>query len=141
MGTPTQLDSLTDREVEVLSLVAEGWSNAEIAQRLHATSVTVKIHLSRLLMKFDARARAQVIFSEDRFRRANRSLVGALGATPTRLDFAARLLDATVSERPSWPVGNMPAAWKALPLRATPFGSLSFHQVPWGSRLPANPPT
>jgi DNA-binding NarL/FixJ family response regulator len=58
---PTALDSLTDRELEVLSLVAKGWSNAEIAERLYITPATAKTHLSRLLLKLDARDRAQLI--------------------------------------------------------------------------------
>jgi DNA-binding NarL/FixJ family response regulator len=58
---PAQLDGLTEREVEVLALVAKGWSNAEIAGRLHVTPSTAKTHLSRLLMKLDARDRAQLI--------------------------------------------------------------------------------
>jgi DNA-binding NarL/FixJ family response regulator len=58
---PAGLASLTDREVEVLSLVAKGWSNAEIAERLYVTPATAKTHLSRLLLKLDARDRAQLI--------------------------------------------------------------------------------
>jgi len=58
---PARLEILTDREIEVLSLVAKGWSNAEIADRLFVTSATAKTHLSRLLMKLDARDRAQLI--------------------------------------------------------------------------------
>jgi DNA-binding NarL/FixJ family response regulator len=58
---PAQLESLTDREVEVLSLVAKGWSNAEIAERLYVTPATAKTHLSRLLLKLDVRDRAQLI--------------------------------------------------------------------------------
>lgn len=58
---PAQLESLTDREVEVLSLVAKGWSNAEIAERLYVTPATAKTHLSRLLLKLEARDRAQLI--------------------------------------------------------------------------------
>jgi len=58
---PAGLDSLTDREVEVLTLVAKGWSNAEIAERLYVTPATAKTHLSRLLLKLDARDRAQLI--------------------------------------------------------------------------------
>jgi len=58
---PPQLEGLTDREVEVLTLVARGWSNAEVAERLFITSATTKSHVSRLLMKLGARDRAQLI--------------------------------------------------------------------------------
>ena len=55
------LNALTEREVEVLRNVAKGWSNAEIADHLYVSPATVKTHLSRLLMKLDARDRAQLI--------------------------------------------------------------------------------
>jgi DNA-binding NarL/FixJ family response regulator len=58
---PTTLNGLTDRELEVLALVAKGWSNAEIAANIYVTPATVKTHLSRLLQKLDARDRAQLI--------------------------------------------------------------------------------
>jgi DNA-binding NarL/FixJ family response regulator len=58
---PPSLHSLTDREVEVLELVARGLSNAEIAQRLYVSPATAKTHVARLLMKLDARDRAQLI--------------------------------------------------------------------------------
>jgi DNA-binding NarL/FixJ family response regulator len=55
------LDSLTDREIEVLRAVAEGRSNAEIADLLHMGYGTVKTHVSHLLTKLDARDRAQLV--------------------------------------------------------------------------------
>jgi DNA-binding NarL/FixJ family response regulator len=58
---PPALDSLTEREVEVLTLVAKGLSNAEIAERLYVSPATAKTHLARLLMKLQARDRAQLI--------------------------------------------------------------------------------
>ncbi|HYN92919.1 MAG TPA: response regulator transcription factor [Pilimelia sp.] len=58
---PPSLDALTEREVEVLTLVAKGLSNAEIAERLYVSPATAKTHVARLLMKLDARDRAQLI--------------------------------------------------------------------------------
>jgi DNA-binding NarL/FixJ family response regulator len=56
-----QLDSLTDRELEVLKAVANGKSNAEIAEELHMSVATVKTHVSRVLTKLDARDRTQLV--------------------------------------------------------------------------------
>lgn len=68
-ATPDQrsrLDSLTDREREVLTAMASGWSNAEIADHFHLAESTVKSHVSRILAKIDARDRVQaVIFAYD----------------------------------------------------------------------------
>jgi len=61
--TPATLQALTEREVEVLVLVARGLSNAEIGQRLHVSPATAKTHVARLLMKLDARDRAQLIIT------------------------------------------------------------------------------
>jgi DNA-binding NarL/FixJ family response regulator len=59
--TPGTLDALTEREREVLHEVARGYSNSEIAERLHVSSATAKTHVSRLLMKLAARDRAQLV--------------------------------------------------------------------------------
>jgi DNA-binding NarL/FixJ family response regulator len=55
------LSRLTVREREVLSLVAEGLSNEEIAGRLYLSPLTSKTHVSRIMTKLDARDRAQLV--------------------------------------------------------------------------------
>ncbi|GAA0990921.1 response regulator transcription factor [Acrocarpospora macrocephala] len=55
------LDRLTDREREVLSLVATGMSNEEIARHLTISHATVKTHVSRTMAKLGARDRAQLV--------------------------------------------------------------------------------
>ncbi|MDQ6617763.1 MAG: response regulator transcription factor [Actinomycetota bacterium] len=55
------LDLLTEREMEVLSEVARGRSNAEIAESLHMSLATAKTHVSRILTKLNARDRAQLV--------------------------------------------------------------------------------
>jgi DNA-binding NarL/FixJ family response regulator len=61
LGSRSALTGLTDREREVLSLVARGRSNSEIAQELLMSPATAKTHVSRLLTKLDARDRAQLV--------------------------------------------------------------------------------
>ena len=52
---------LTPREVEVLTLIARGRSNSEIAGELVISEATVKTHVARVLMKLDARSRTQAV--------------------------------------------------------------------------------
>jgi DNA-binding NarL/FixJ family response regulator len=56
-----QLDALTEREREVMSLVATGLSNDEIADRLVVSPATVKTHVSRTMGKLGAHDRAQLV--------------------------------------------------------------------------------
>jgi DNA-binding NarL/FixJ family response regulator len=55
------LDVLTDREREIVGLVALGLSNEEIADRLVLSPLTAKTHVNRAMMKLDARDRAQLV--------------------------------------------------------------------------------
>lgn len=55
------LEPLTDRELEVLTLVAAGLNNFEIADRLFMSAATSKTHVSRIMAKLDARDRAQLV--------------------------------------------------------------------------------
>ncbi|WP_045876513.1 response regulator transcription factor [Pseudofrankia sp. DC12] len=58
---PTPEPELTEREHDVLLLVAHGLSNSDIAARLHIGVATVKTYVSRLLMKLDATARVHLV--------------------------------------------------------------------------------
>ncbi|MBS2552078.1 response regulator transcription factor [Catenulispora sp. NL8] len=61
-----RLTLLTDREREVLTAIANGWTNNEIADRLILAESTVKTHIGRILSKIQARDRVQaVIFAYD----------------------------------------------------------------------------
>jgi DNA-binding NarL/FixJ family response regulator len=58
-----QLGALTDREREVVALVALGLSNEEIARRLVVSPLTAKTHVSRAMVKLGARDRAQLVIA------------------------------------------------------------------------------
>lgn len=58
---PARLAVLTDREREVMGLVALGLSNEEIGQRLYMSPATAKTHVSRAMLKLGARDRAQLV--------------------------------------------------------------------------------
>jgi len=60
-GPPAGFDDLTEREREVVGLVAEGLSNQEIAERLFMSPATAKTHVSRAMSKLGARDRAQLV--------------------------------------------------------------------------------
>ncbi|PSK92307.1 LuxR family two component transcriptional regulator [Murinocardiopsis flavida] len=65
-GAAPGLDRLTEREREVMALVGKGMSNEEIAEQLHISHTTAKTHVSRAMVKLNARDRAQlVVFAYD----------------------------------------------------------------------------
>ncbi|WP_375491387.1 LuxR C-terminal-related transcriptional regulator [uncultured Jatrophihabitans sp.] len=62
-GRPAALAELSERELDVLRLLATGRSNAEIAAQLHIGQATVKTHLANLLAKLPARDRVQAVIA------------------------------------------------------------------------------
>ncbi len=61
IGDPSLIESLTDREKEVLTLIGQGLTNQELAERLFIADNTVKTHVKRILVKIGARDRAQAV--------------------------------------------------------------------------------
>jgi DNA-binding NarL/FixJ family response regulator len=60
---PRQLNGITEREREVLTLIGRGMSNSEIASHLFISMATVKAHVARLLTKLGARDRVQLVIT------------------------------------------------------------------------------
>jgi DNA-binding NarL/FixJ family response regulator len=58
---PSALDELSDRELDVMRLVARGLTNAEVADELFLSPATVKTHVARILSKLDLRDRIQAV--------------------------------------------------------------------------------
>ncbi|MFE0799837.1 response regulator [Streptomyces sp. NPDC058812] len=56
-----RLAALTDRETEILRVIGQGWTNTEIAERLHLAESTVKTHVGRILSKTGSRDRVQAV--------------------------------------------------------------------------------
>ena len=55
------LSSLTERELHILTVIGQGWTNSEIAERLHLAESTVKTHVGRILAKTGSRDRVQAV--------------------------------------------------------------------------------
>jgi DNA-binding NarL/FixJ family response regulator len=62
-GSGYRIDALTGREREILTLVAAGLSNDDIAAKLHLSPLTAKTHVSRIMTKLDAHDRAQLVIA------------------------------------------------------------------------------
>ncbi|WP_326552628.1 response regulator transcription factor [Micromonospora sp. NBC_01813] len=61
LSGPVSLDGITGRERDVLTLIGQGANNAEIAERMHITTPTVKSYVGRLMTKLAARDRVQLV--------------------------------------------------------------------------------
>ncbi|GGX29376.1 DNA-binding response regulator [Streptomyces malachitofuscus] len=60
-GDDARLSALTEREREILTVIGKGWTNTEIAARLHLAESTVKTHVGRILAKTGSRDRIQAV--------------------------------------------------------------------------------
>lgn len=61
VNLPPEFEELSEREFEVLELIAQGYSNQEIADKLFLSIHTVKTHTSRLFVKLDVKRRTQAV--------------------------------------------------------------------------------
>ena len=61
MGSVRGTQSLTDRERDIVLLVFEGYTNREMGERLGVSCLTVRNHISRLLVKFEAKNRTDLL--------------------------------------------------------------------------------
>jgi DNA-binding NarL/FixJ family response regulator len=62
-GAAIRIDELTEREREILTLIAQGRSNAELAQELYLSEATIKTHVSAILRKLAVRDRVQAVIA------------------------------------------------------------------------------
>jgi DNA-binding NarL/FixJ family response regulator len=97
---PHQLDELTEREREVMALVAYGLTNREIAERLVVSPATAKTHVSRAMGKLHAHDRAQLVVLAYQTALVSASGAGAIRATDTIGGRSPRWLPAATSPSP-----------------------------------------
>lgn len=61
MGRNKYANRLTDRELEILHLLAEGWNNKQIADKLNLTIRTVKFHTGNIYIRIEVKSRSEAI--------------------------------------------------------------------------------